>query len=253
MKLKTIETDGNIYAVLVDGKPVYTDSEGKDHKYDAPAMRASLDKLNGVLGDERAKLQTIQDKFKDFDGLDAKAARSALEMIDSIDKKTLVDAGEIEKVRKEISAGFEAKLKVARDEKEDIQSKYKTEKINGAFAGSKFVKDRLAIPADMVQSAFAKNFQFENGSLKPVDSNGNPIYSESNPAELASFDEALERIVSQYPSRDQILKSNGSGGSGSGPIDEGSSRSKMSRSDFDKLPPAKQHQIATKGEIQITD
>jgi len=253
MKLKTIKHEGKTYAEVSDGKPVYLDDEGKEHRYDAPAMRGSLDKLNGVLSEERGKLQALSDKIKTFDGLDAEAARAALQTLDSIDKKKLIDAGEIDKVKAQISEGYDKQLAEKDKAYSELERTHQTDKINLAFQGSKFVKDRLAIPADMVQSAFARNFQFANGTIKPVDNNGNPIYSESNPAELASFDEALERIVSQYPSRDAIMKGTGHSGSGSGPVDGGNGGSKMRRSDFDALPAGKQHEIATKGDVQIID
>ena len=253
MKLKTIEVEGKTFAEINDGKPVYVDDAGKEHSYDAPAMRGSLDKLNSVLGDERSKLSALQEQVQQFDGLDPDQARKALKTLGDIDSKKLIDAGEIEKVRAQIAEGYEKKLSTVTDELKTLEGRYATEKVNGAFANSKFVKDRLAIPADMVQAAFARHFQFEGGSIKPVDAHGNAIYSESNPAELASFDEALERIVGQYPNRDAIMKGTGSNGSGTGPVDQGGSRSRISRADFDALPPAQQHAIATKGEVQITD
>lgn len=253
MKLKTVEIDGKTYAEIDDGKPVYLDSDGKEHKYDAPAMRGSLDKLNGVLSEERTKLQALQDQVQQFDGLDPEQARKALSTLSDIDSKKLIDAGEIEKVRAQIAEGYEKKLKTLADEKDQLAGRYAAEKVNGAFANSKFIKEKLAIPADLAQAAFSRHFEFDNGTIKPVDSNGNAIYSESNPAELASFDEALARIVDQYPNRDAIMKASGSNGSGAGPIDQGGSRSRISRADFDALPPERQHAIATKGEVQITD
>ncbi|MFU6964058.1 DUF6651 domain-containing protein [Pseudomonas aeruginosa] len=93
----------------------------------------------------------------------------------------------------------------------------KAEKIGGSFSRSKFVADRLAVPADMVQSVFGKHLKIEDGNVVAYDAHGNKLYSKARPGEAADFDEALEILVDQYPYRDQILKGSGHSGGGTPP------------------------------------
>ncbi|MBV7387812.1 hypothetical protein KRX11_04010 [Pasteurellaceae bacterium TAE3-ERU1] len=51
----------------------------------------------------------------------------------------------------------------------------------------------------MVQSFFGKHFSYEDGKIVVKDEHGNPIFSREKPGELASFDEAIEQIVNEYP------------------------------------------------------
>lgn len=253
MKLKTVEIEGKTYAEVSDNRPVYVDDSGKEHRYDAPAMRASLDKLNGVLNSERDKLAAFQKKAEAFSDLDPEKAREAVQKLADIDAKKLIDAGEVERVREEISQSYQAKLDAVQKEREALNEKYAAERISSAFGQSKFISERLAVPPDMAQATFARHFQFEDGVIKPLDGNGNPIYSEANPGELASFDEAMERIVGQYAYKDSILKGAGHNGSGAQPPDASGAQSSMKREQFDALPPTQQHKIATSGDVQIVD
>lgn len=243
------------YAEVRDGKPVYVDDDGKEHTYDAPAMRKSLDKLNTDLGETRKAKEAAEQQAQQFADLDPEQARKAMETVKNLDDKKLVDAGEVQKVKDETAKAFQQKLEDAQKEAESLRNNYASEKISGAFTGSKFVKERLAIPPDMAQAAFAKHFEFKDGRITPKDANGNPIYSDSNPGDVASFDEALEKLVSQYQHRDSILKGSGNSGSGAGPVD-GSGKRTITREQFGQMNPADQQKFAAaaqKGEVTITD
>ena len=67
----------------------------------------------------------------------------------------------------------------------------------------------------MAQDTFGKMFKVENDTVVGYDNQGNKIYSNEHPGELADFDEALELLVNKYPYKDNILKSSGRSGSGS--------------------------------------
>jgi hypothetical protein len=254
MKLK-LNDDG--FAEVRDGKPVYVDDGGKEHVYDAPAMRNSLDKLNQDLAETRKQKEQLDGLASKFDGLDPEAARKALDTIKNLDDKKLVDADQVQRIKDETAAAYQKRLDEANKEREQLMSQYAQEKLSGAFSGSKFVKERLAIPPDMVQAAFARHFEFKDGRINPRDANGNPIYSDSNPGDVASFDEALEKIVQQYPHRDSILKGSGASGSGAQPGDgNGAGVRTITRQQFSGLRPDEQQKYAAaaqKGEVRITD
>src|SRR6185369_15152564 len=97
----------------------------------------------------------------------------------------------------------------------DLDSTYKGEKIGGLFKGSKFIAEKIAIPADIVQARFGSDFKIEDaGKVVAYDSSGNKIFSRTKPGEPADFDEALEMLIEQYPRRDDILKGSGHSGDG---------------------------------------
>jgi hypothetical protein len=255
MKLKTFEHEGTTYAVLKEGKPVYVDDDGKESTYDAPAMHVSIGRLNREAQGHREAKDEATTKLARFEGIDPDEARKAIKTVKNLDDKTLVDAGEVDRVKQEVADGWKAKLDAVTEENTTLKNDYANEKINAAFAGSKFVSDSLVIPADMAQATFGKHFQFKDGRITPVDDSGQPIYSDSNPGDVASFDEALEKLVNRYGHRDRILKGTGHNGSGQGDPGEGGKR-RITRQYFESQPPHEQQKLAAsaqKGEVTITD
>lgn len=137
----------------------------------------------------------------------------------NLDAKTLVDAGEIEKVKGEISKAYQLQLDELTAKASGFEQQLYAEKIGGSFARSQFIAEKMAVPADMVQATFGSNFKIEEGKVVAYDAQGQKIFSRSRPGELADFNESLETLVSQYPHRDHILKSsdaNGGGAQGGG-------------------------------------
>lgn len=212
MKLK-LDDSGN--AVLQDGKPVYVHDDGKEVAFDAPATVATITRLNAEAKTHREGKEAAEKLLKGFDGIeDPAAARKALETLANLDAKKLVDAGEIEKVKSEISKAFQAQLDEANTKAQTLEQQLYGEKIGGSFARSKVIAEKLAVPADMVQATFGNRFKIEEGKVVAYDANGNKIFSRARPGELADFDEALESLVDSYPYRDTILKSSGANGGG---------------------------------------
>ena len=164
------------------------------------------------------------------------AAKKALETVTSIDQKKLIDAGEVDKVRNEISQSFQAKLDAAEKRAAELEGSLYSEKIGGAFARSKFIADKVAIPADFVQAKFGAAFKIEDGKVVAYGQDGNRIYSRARPGEVPDFDEALEILVDSHPTRDAILKGDIKGGGGAGQSQGGGAGRTMKQSAFDALP-----------------
>lgn len=212
MKLK-VDENGN--AVLLDGKPVYVHENGTEVAFDAPGTVATITRLNSEAKDNRVRADTAEKALKGFEGItDVAAARNALDIVSKLDQKKLVDAGEIDTVRNEISKAFQAQLDEANGKVQTFEQQLYVEKIGGSFARSKMIAEKLAVPGDMVQATFGKAFKIEEGKVVAYDANGNKIFSQSRPGELADFDEALEALVDAYPHKDHILKPTGAQGSG---------------------------------------
>ncbi len=250
MKLKL---DDQGHAVLQDGKPVYVYDDGKEVAFDAPGTVNTITRLNAEAKTHREGKEAAETALKAFDGIsDGAAAKHALEVVSKLDQKKLVDAGEIDKVREEISKGYKAQLDEANTKTATFEKQLYEEKIGGAFSRSKYIGEKLAIPADLVQSKFGAAFKVEDGKTIAYDQHGQKIYSRTRPGEIADFDEAIETLVEQYPHRDHILKGSGANGSGApnGGGNGGNGKKSLSRSQFDALDPMGKHaHVSAGGEV----
>lgn len=214
MKLKL---DENGHVVVKDEKPVYIHDDGKEVAFDVAQATAKIASLNEECKTHRIAKEKAEADLKKFEGItDIEAAKKALETVKNLDDKKLIDAGDAEKVKAEVIRQYEEKLKAKDAEITTAQQALHQEVIGGSFARSKFIAEKLSIPVDMVQAAFAKHFSYENGGLLAKDVNGNVIYSRERPGETANFEEAIEQLVMAYPNKEHILKPSGNSGGGSG-------------------------------------
>jgi hypothetical protein len=206
--------DENGHVVVRENKPIYVYDDGKEVAFDAPATADTIKRLNAEAKSHRERAEAAEKIAKAFEGVDPDVARKALDTMTKLDQKKLVDAGEIDTVRNEISKAFQKQLDEISGKAKTLEEQLYAEKIGGSFSRSKFIADKLAIPADLVQARFGNAFRVEDGKTVAYDSHGNKIYSRARPGELADFDEAIETLVEQYPNRDSILKGTGSSGAG---------------------------------------
>lgn len=112
---------------------------------------------------------------------------------------------------------FDAAATIKRNQ--ELESELRSEQIGANFYRSKFIAEKLTLPADIIRASFANAFKLENGKVVAFDKNGNKIYSRTRPGEVADFDEALEVLIDAYPNRESITKkaaatSGNSGGAG---------------------------------------
>ena len=236
MKLK-LDDDGR--AAVLDGKPVYVHDDGREVAFDAPGTVAAIARLNGEARSHRERAEAAEARLK-----------TALETPGP------VDAGAIDRARAEAAQAVEARYQPVVQERDALHGELVKARIGGAFTRSRFIADKLAIPADLVEARFGSQFRIEEGQVVAFDGAGNRIASPANPGEPASFDEALAIIVSGYPYRDTILKGSGASGSGAqGGGGHGGGR-QVTRAQFLALSPAGQAAIArdaAAGKAQITD
>jgi hypothetical protein len=236
MKLKTIEIEGKTYAEVSDGKPLFLDGD-KEIAFDAPGTVSTISRLNGEAKGHRERAEKAEASLKAFEGLtDPDAARKALETVKNLADKQLVDAGEVQKIKDEVTKAFQVQLADKDTAYKNLEGMLYGEKIGGAFARSKTIADKLAIPADLVEARFGKHFKIEDGKVIAYDSSGNKLYSKAKPGEPADFEEALDLLVDAYPYKDTILKGQTGAGGGAGQGGGGSGSKTMRQSDFDALP-----------------
>lgn len=267
MEIKTIDVGGKLYAELQDGKPVYVHPDGKEAAFDVPDMYVRLLRDGKSVNDLRKRAEDAEVKLKDFDDLDLDQARKAIETTKNLDEGKLLTAGKVEEIKAAAKRAAEEQvanaakasgeqLKTLQAERDKLRDEFYGEKIGGAFSRSKFIAEKAAIPADLMQARFGSAFKVEDGKTVAYDASGNKIYSRTKPGEIADFEEALETIVDHYQHRDQILKGTGSTGSGARPGNgsgaPGAAKT-MPRSEFDRLNPLQQRQAAVVDRVQIVD
>lgn len=248
MKLK-LDDAGHV--VVSDGKPVYVHDDGREIAFDAPGTVATISRLNGEAKSHREAKEAAEAKLKGFEGIgDPESARQAIETVKNLGDGQLVQAGKVDEIKAAAVKAYEEQAKAAAKahademarktaELEAITGRYHGEKIAGLFSGSKFIGEKIAVPADMIKAAFGAQFKVEgDGKVVAYDQSGNKIYSLAKPGEVADFDEALEMMVGAYPFRDQILKASGASGGGARPSSGAPGAKTMTRSAFDALDPA---------------
>lgn len=245
-----LDKDGHIE--MKDGNPVWIDANGGESTLSGD----TITRLNGEAKQLRIRAETAEAKAKEFEGIDATAARKALDTIRNIDAKKLIDAGEVERVRNEIADQYKTQLSEKDKALNEANSTINTMRIDGIFSNSKFIQERVAMPQDFFQSTMRSHFKIgtDGKTIEAYDKSGNRIMSKARIGDYATPDEALEIIVDSHPQKDLILKANnhsGSGNNGNGGMRPGSRT--IRRADFDKLSPAEQRDTALSKEITIID
>lgn len=241
--------DGQIE--LKDGNPVYLDSTGREMTVETTA----ISNLNAEAMKHRTEKEELAKQLKVFEGLDPKEAREAIQKVADFSEKDLIEAGEVERVRKEISESFTEKLTASDTRGAKLEQELNDLKISNVFRNSPFVRGDIAVPLDMFEATFKNNFKIEENKIVAVDKSGNRIMSNKLNGDYASPEEALQILVEQHPSKDSILKApeaRGTGNSGGG-----SGRANViKRSEFDKLDQRGKSDALgriKKGELKLTD
>jgi hypothetical protein len=267
IKLKTLLIDGKTYAEVKDDKPVYLEDDGKEIAFDAQHTVGTITRLNGEAKSHRERAEAAEAKAKAFEGIeDGEAARKALETVKNIKDGELLTAGKVEEIKaaarkaaeEQVAAAAKAngeRIKALEAERDNVTKDLYSEKIGGAFSRSKFIAEKVAVPADLLQAQFGSRFKVEDGKTVAYDNAGNKIFSRAKPGDLADFDEALETIVDSYVHRDSILKGANQSGSGARPAGGGNVNGKtMSKAVFDALPAIQQASLMTGKEApQLVD
>lgn len=273
MKLKTITVtvDGKelTVAVLDDkGHPVYVHDDGKEIGFDAALATSTIAARNAEAKTNRERAEAAEAKLKPFEGIeDAEAARQAVQTVANLNSGELKTAAQVQEIKdaakkaaeEQVAAAIKAsgeQITQITKERDDVTAQFHAELIGGGFARSKFIADKIAIPADIMQATFGKAFKIEEGKLVAYDASGAKIISRARPGDFADLDEALEVLVNAYPNRDAILK--GTVGAGGGAGGGGGKRdgATMTRTQFNALSPqarAEKAKDMSAGKLTLVD
>lgn len=246
-----LDKDGKIE--MKDGNPIWVDVNGGEQTLDG----GTIARLNGDARTLRLRAETAEATLVPFKDIDPVQAKKALTTIANIDAKKLIDAGEVEKVKEEISKQFTQQLVEKDTAIKTLSGDLDNLRVDNIFAQSPFIRERVATPPDMFQATFRNNFKIKDGKPEAYDKAGNRIMSKTKFGEPADPDEALEILVDHHPQKAMILKASdhsGSGNNGTGGNRHG--QRVIKRAEFDKLTPGEQAMTAdkaNKGELSIVD
>lgn len=245
--------DENNNIVLKDGDPVYVDANGNEKTVGVDTIA----RLNNEAKEHRVAKEEALAKLKAFDGIDAEKARAALETVAKLDASKLIDTGEVDKLKAQITQQFQSQLTEKDTAFNELKAKYENMIVDNAFSNSDFIRNNVAVPVDMFEAKFRNNFKVENGDVTAYGYDGSRLMSKTRAGEYATVEEAMQILAESHPQKDVILKANPGNGSGSGTGGGSAGGGRyMKRSDFEKLSPVQQAETASKirkGEIQLTD
>lgn len=248
-----MDADGHI-VLGTDGNPIYVDGSGREMIVD----QSTVTRLNGEAMGFRTAKEAAEAKLAEFKDIDPKAAREALEKIKKLNSKELLDAGEVDKLKDQISNEFKAQLTERDNTIATLQNEKNNMLVSDVFKSSTFVREGIAVPLDMFEDSFRKNFKVENGKVVAYGKDGNQLMSKKRIGEYADPEEALQLLVEQHPQKDVIMKANT--GSGTGNDGQGGGRKvdgkTINRAAFDALDPMQQAEIAgkvAKKEMSLVD
>lgn len=260
------DANGNI-TMDADKKPIFINTDGAEAPFDADATVATIGRLNGEAKAHRIAKEAAEaalKPFKDAGIEDAAAAAQAITLAKNIKDGDLVTAGKVQEIKDaatrtaqeqvaNATRAAEEKQRALTEQNEKLTQNLNNHIIGGSFASSKFISEKLAIPADIAQKVFGDRFKVDNGKLVPMGPDGNPIFSATRHGEHADFEEALQVMVGQYANKDMILKGSGaSGGGATGGGAGGGAGKTMTRAAFDAATPAAKAEFA-KGGGAVTD
>jgi len=252
-----VKLDEEGHGVVVDGLPVFVDENGQEKPQDLNQFHSKILELNQENRSRKERIKELEAKLAPFADIEDSdrwlaRARKALDTLKNLDDKALVDAQQVDKLKEEWAKTFTAKEAKLRKQLDDTTSDMtarltkKEEQIRNLIVSNQFATSpyfsgsdpKTTLPAEVAESHFGRHFQVEeqNGTLTLVayDAAKNPILSRERMGEPASFNEAIQILLDQFPGKDRILRTGNAGsGSGSG---QGRQRSESSEvQDFKAL------------------
>lgn len=229
---KAIECDADGKAVFVDTeKPA--DDGSQAFAVDVVATYLSVPQLRGEAQASRLALKDAEKKITAFKDIDPEKAKAALETVQNLKEGDLIKANDVEQLKKQYTESFSLEKKSileAASSKEADFVKELSEKdnvIRGLLISSQFAKSaffvgekpKTILPPEVAETFYGSFFKVEqvDGKAAAVAYlNGEKVYSRERPGSLASFDEAMAKIIDASPNKNRILAASGGGPGGQG-------------------------------------
>ena len=252
MKYKTIvDAEGKVIGIAMDDKglPIVVqeragpDGTDKEIGLDAIHLYSKVPSLQEEAKNHRLKgagykefLDALEEagidiadvaQFKTW----VEEATGAIGTVKNLNDKQLIDAKEVDSIKKQAVEAHEKKVKeltvkhskqldAANTEKAELENKVFDLMVADRFSNSPFVKDKLNMPAKVARAYFGQNFKVEKGEDGKFHvisyHNGEKLFSEQRVGEAPDFEEAIGLMVARDPDGDSLMVGSGSGGSGAG-------------------------------------
>lgn len=233
LKAKVSKTD--FEALDASLKGFYVADAAGDYVLDAEGVEdvsGLKNKIAELLKDTKNK----GDLLKQFEGLDAEAAKKALEEMASIEEKKLAAKGEYETLLTKHKTEFETKLAEATKSRDTTLANLKREKLTNFLVKNGVIAERAKYALADIES-LVDLAEGDNGfELKVKDGTGDA--------------KELDGVISNLKTGSAFLfaasGASGSGASGSDASGSGAGKS-MSRAEFDALPPSEQSSFSIGG------
>lgn len=234
LKLKLKFDDNGNVALNENDYPVWINQDGDEVVFDVAKLYNDKTKANAESASRRHEIQEMKQKMQDlqvkYEGIeDPDAAKKAIETLQNIDDKKLMDTEGVESVKRQMKEAFQADLEKQRKEWEDKltdtsqtldkkSEQIRTLLIKNAFDSSNYLRNETLLHPEVAHEYFKRFFEVREVSGQPIAvgkfPTGEEIISKRNPGELATTEEAIEILVEKSPLRDSILKGKVQAGSG---------------------------------------
>lgn len=237
---------------LKDGNPIWIDANGNE----AQLSGDSVARAHGDAKALRLRAEAAETALAPFKDIDPVKAKEAIGIVAKLDQKRLIDAGEVDRVKAEISTQYTGQITELQSANKDLQQRIDANAIDGIFTNSEFVRERIAVPQDMFQASFRSHFKIKDGKVEAFDKSGNRVMSKKTVGDYAEPAEALEILVDQHPQKETILRANQNSGGGGGGGGGRNGKRTMTRTEFEQLPANEAAANAAKmrsGELVVID
>jgi len=232
LKLK-FDENGNV-ALNENDFPIWVNQDNEEVVFDVAKLYNDKTKANAESASRRheiaelkQELTTLRDKYNGLE--DPDAARKAMETLQNMEDKQLMDTEGVESVKRQMREAFQADLEKQRKEWEekltgtnkDLEKKSRqieTLLIKNSFDSSDYIRSETLLHPEVAHEYFKRFFEVKEINGQPVAvgkfPTGEEIISKRNPGELATTEEAIEILIEKSPLKDSILKGKMQSGSG---------------------------------------
>jgi len=234
LKLKLKFDESGSVALNDNDLPVWYNQDGEEVVFDVAKLYNDKTKANAESASRRHEIQELKQQLSElqqrYEGIeDPDAAIRAIETLQNMEDKQLMDTEGVESVKRQMKEAFQQDLeKQRKDWEEQLSEKsvvldkkseqIRTLLIKSAFDGSEYLRNETLLPPDVAHEYFKRYFEVREIEGHPVAvgkfPTGEDIISKRNPGELASPEEAIEILVEKSPFKDSILKGKMQSGTG---------------------------------------
>lgn len=231
MKLKL---DGSGKAEVQDGKPVYVRDDGSEIAFDAVHAVGKIKELSDERDGLRTRATTAETALKAWEGKDPAKVQQAIDKLADLERKKLIDAGEVEAVKAEINGTYEAVLgapladlkaklnghKTVVEALGSLSGNIRRLTVGALFAKSPYFtsldgkEPKTLLTPDIAERVFGEFFEPTADGRAVAKVNGRELTSPNKPGDPATFDEAIGQLIDLRPDKNLLLRDTSGSGAG---------------------------------------